>query len=86
MKLKHEFVVREVAGETLLVPVGTATLSLNGMLVLNECGRFLWELIPNAGSKEALVRALLDEYEVDRQTAAQDVEEFLDFLRKLDVI
>lgn len=86
MKLKHEFVVREVAGETLLVPVGTATLSLNGMLVLNECGKFLWEHIPNAEAEEDLVNRLLDEYEVDRQTAAQDVKEFLETLCKLDIV
>ena len=86
MKLKHEFVVREIAGETLLVPVGTATLSLNGMLVLNECGKYLWDRIPDAGSEEDLINALLAEYEVNRQTAAQDVAEFLESLRKLGSI
>ena len=86
MKLKHEFVVREIAGETLLVPVGTATLSLNGMLVLNECGKFLWDRIPDAGSEEDLINALLAEYEVNRQTAAQDVTEFLESLRKLGIL
>ncbi len=86
MELKHEFVLREVAGETLLVPVGASTLSLNGMLVLNGCGRFLWEQIPAADSEAALVDALLKEYEVDRPTAAQDVKEFLDSLRKLDIV
>lgn len=86
MKLKHEFVVRQVAGETLLVPVGTATLSLNGMLVLNECGKFLWDRIPDAGSEEDLINALLAEYEVNRQTAAQDVAEFLESLRKLGIL
>ncbi len=86
MKLKHEFVVREIAGETLLVPVGTATLSLNGMLVLNECGKYLWDRIPDASSEEDLINALLAEYEVNRQTAAQDVAEFLESLRKLGIL
>lgn len=86
MKLKHEFVLREVAGETLLVPVGTATLSLNGMLVLNECGRFLWNRLPEAASEEELTEALLEEYEVDRPTACGDVREFLDALRRLEII
>ena len=86
MKLKHEFVLREVAGETLLVPVGTSTVSLNGMLVLNNCGRFLWERLPTAGSADDLVDALLEEYEVDRETASGDVREFLSELRKLDIV
>lgn len=86
MTPKYEFVVREVAGETLLIPVGTATLSLNGMVVLNDCGKFLWELLPGAESEASLVEALLDEYDVDRATASQDVREFLDSLRKHDII
>lgn len=86
MKLKHEFVMRQVAGETLLVPVGRATLSLNGMLVLNGSGQFLWERIPEAEGEAELTEALLEEYEVDRQTAEQDVREFLDSLRKLDIL
>lgn len=86
MQLKHEFVMREVAGETLLVPVGQATLSLNGMLVLNGSGKLLWERIPAAGTEEDLVAAVLEEYEVDRQTAERDVREFLDSLRKLGIL
>ena len=86
MKLKHEFVLREVAGETLLVPVGAATLSLNGMLVLNGSGRFLWEQLPAAETEEVLVKALLEEYEVDEATARTDVSEFLEEIRKLGIL
>ena len=86
MTLNHEFVLREVAGETLLVPVGSATLSLNGMLVLNGCGRFLWEQLPAVATEDELVDALLKEYDVDRQTACRDVHDFLAQLRKLDIL
>ena len=41
MELKKEFVPREVAGEYLLVPVGRATVDLNGMITLNEM-RMRW--------------------------------------------
>ena len=86
MKINQEFVMREVAGETLLVPIGQTVLSLNGMLVLNGCGRFLWERIPEADSEEDLVKALLEEYETDPQTAARDVRDFLADLRKLGIL
>lgn len=86
MQIKKEFVTREVAGDTLLVPVGRATLDLNGMITLNDSGAFLWEKLPEAADEDALVDCMLNEYEVDRATAAQDVAEFLDKLRKLDII
>ena len=86
MTIKHEFVTREIAGETILVPVGQTVLSLNGMLVLNKSGRLLWELLPTADSEEALVEALLEEYEVDRQTATQDVQAFVAEIRRLGIL
>ena len=86
MKIKKEFVTREVAGDTLLVPVGRTTVDLNGMITLNESGAFLWEALPAAENEAALVDRMLEEYEVDRATAAADVAEFLEKLRKLDII
>ena len=86
MKIKREFVTREVAGDWLLVPVGRTAIDMNGMLTLNDTGAFLWEKLPEAENEAALVSALLEEYEVDRATAAADVEDFLAKLRKLDVV
>ena len=85
MKLKHEFVVREVAGETLLVPVGLSTLSLNGMLVLNECGKYLWDRIPDAGSEEDLINALLAECRESNQPVP-DAARYLGGLTSIDYV
>lgn len=86
MKIHKEFVMREVAGDWLLVPVGRTTLDMNGMLTLNETGAFLWERLPDAENEAALVDAVLEEYEIDRSTAEADVAEFLGRLRALSVI
>ena len=42
MKLKDGFVLRTVAGETVVLPSGDAT-NFDMMITLNETGRFLWE-------------------------------------------
>lgn len=86
MKMKLEFVVREVAGEHLLVPVGKATLDLNGMISLNEVGAFLWQKLPQAENEAALVDAVLEEYEAERPEVEQDVSDFLAKLRELKII
>ena len=86
MKINKEFVTREVAGEVLLVPVGRTTLDMNGMMTLNETGAFLWEKLPAAPDPDALVDALLEDYEVDRETAAADVGEFLGKMRDLGIL
>lgn len=86
MKINAEFVKREVAGEHLLVPVGKTTLDLNGILTLNEVGAFLWDRLPDAKDEAALVDAVLGEYEADRPEVERDVAEFLDSLRKLNIL
>ena len=63
MKLKEGFVLREVAGDTVVIPSGD-TLDLNMMITLNETGKFLWEHLQSETDEAALVAALLAEYDV----------------------
>ncbi len=76
MKLKEGFIVREVAGQIVVLPSGE-DLDLNMMITLNGTGRFLWELLEQDRDQEALVAALLQEYDVDRETAAKCVADFV---------
>ncbi len=86
MKIKKELIKRQVAGDTILVPVGQAVYDSNGLFVLNEVGAFIWDLLPEAGTAEDLCRAVLGEYDVTEETAMADVQEFLEMLQKLDII
>lgn len=79
MKLKEGFVLRNVAGETIVVPTG-ANLDLNMMITLNGTGKFLWERLEKGAGTEALVAALLEEYEVDETTAKAHVAAFVEKL------
>lgn len=86
MKINGDFVLREIAGETILIPVNAAAQSMNGMAVLNGVGAFLWERLPQAERPNELVSAILDEYDVDEETARADVYEFLDQLKELHIL
>ena len=76
MKLKDGFFMRQIAGQTVVLPGGDV-LDLNMMITLNETGAFLWERMNEETSEEALVAALLGEYDVDEKTAQQAVEAFV---------
>lgn len=80
MKLKDGFLLRTVAGQTVVLPVGDE-LDLNMMITLNETGAFLWERLQEETSEDALVQALLGEYDVDEATARNAV---VAFVKKLD--
>ena len=86
MKLKYEFVVREIVGEYVLVPVGEAALRFGGMITTSEVGAFLINALKNDVSRDELIDAVLAEYEVDAKTAETDVDEFLAKLDELGII
>ena len=85
MKLKEGFVLRTVAGETVVLPTGGIT-NFDMMITLNGTGRFLWELLSKGAEKEELVAALLKEYDVTEEKAAESVEAFVSRLKELDFL
>ena len=76
MKLKEGFLLRQVAGKTVVLPSGD-TLDLNMMITLNDTGAFLWKLLEQETDEDALVSALLGEYDVDETTARSSVTAFV---------
>jgi len=86
MIIKKELIKREIAGDTILVPVGKTVLDSNGLFVLNELGAFIWDLLPNVEDEEAICKAILAEYEVSAEEATKDVAEFMAMLRKMEIL
>ncbi len=86
MKIKKELVKRDVAGDTILVPVGRTVYEGNGLFVLNELGGFLWDRLEAAESEADLLRAVLDEYEVTEAVAEQDIRKFLTKLQEMGIL
>ena len=76
MKIKEGFLLRQVAGETVVIPSGEP-LDLNMMITLNSTGTFLWEKLQNEITEQELVAALLHEYDVDEAAATAHVSAFL---------
>lgn len=81
MKIKENFILRNVADTWIVVALGEAAVDFSGMLKLNETGALLWKCLETGAETEALVDALCGEYAVDREQARTDVDEFLGVLR-----
>lgn len=86
MKLKQDYVLRQVADTWTVLPLGDAAVDFNGMLTLNHSGAMLWNVLEQGGTEKDLVEALTAEYDVDSQRAAADVRKFLDVLRRAGCI
>lgn len=86
MKLKLQLVKRDIAGDIILVPVGEATSSIQGLITINETGAAIWDALPEAENEDAIVDKLYEQFDAGRDELRKDVDEFLDKLRELNII
>ena len=86
MKIKEGFVLREVAGSYIVVAIGAAAKTFNGIINLNPTSALLWKELEKGASEHELVERLLSEYEVSEQTAKEDVHKFVQKLTEAGLI
>lgn len=86
MKIQKEFVLREIAGDYVIIPTGKTALTFNGLITVNEVGAELWKMLQSDVTFEDLTKGILEVYDVDEETAKEDIREFLDTLKKGGVL
>ncbi len=82
----EDFLLREVAGSQVLVPVGAATRSFAGIVTLNSVGVQLWNALETEQTKESLTQVLTARYDVSEEQAMADVEKFLQNLQNVGAV
>lgn len=78
-------VLREILGDTVLVPVKTVPGGFNGIFSLNESGRIIYDRILAGDTDEQIAQALFNEYETTIEQARADTDEFLVRIVKLGI-
>lgn len=81
MKINGSFILREVAGDTILVPVGSTALQFNGIITLDPVGTVIWKAIEAGKNRDEILAEILETFEVEAQVAASDLDEFLEQLK-----
>ena len=84
MKIKDCFVLRNIAGINTIIS-SDASSNFEGMIALNDTGVFMWNILKNGATKEELVDKVINEYEIDKETASNDIDGFLEKLQSVDV-
>lgn len=86
MRITKEFVLREIAGDYIIIPTGKTVFDFNGLITLNEVGVSLWKMLQNEVTFDDLLQGVLDEYDVEPAVAREDIQEFLDQLVNRGII
>lgn len=86
MKIKDGFMLKKVGGQNVVVALGEASRSFNGIIRLNDTGVFLWQKLQQETSEEQLLAALTAEYDIGEEQAKSDIAEFIAALRKATLL
>ncbi|MBR6517342.1 MAG: PqqD family protein [Bacilli bacterium] len=80
MKIKEGFMLRNVADNYIVVPVGKASLEFKGLINLNGVGAFIWECLEKETTMEEVIDKVVKEYNIDNELATRDVNNFINKL------
>lgn len=80
MRIEKDFILREIAGDYIIIPTGRTVSDFNGLITVNEVGVTLWKMLQEEVTLETLVQGVLAEYDVEEDVAREDIQEFLDKL------
>lgn len=86
MKVKDGFELKEIADSYIVIPVKENVVDFSSVIMLNETSAFLWMHLVDDTDEDRLVAALLGEYDVDEQTAREDVSKFISELKNAGVL
>ena len=86
MKLKGEFIIRAFQDDIIAIPVGPTALEINGMIMLNDVSRVIWEHLSTGCSISELTAAVTDEFDVSPAEAEADILEFVEKLRQAQLL
>ena len=85
MKLNPNFIAREIAGELVIVPIGPASSSV-GLITTNDVGAFIWGQLEKGKNCDEILTAILNEFDVDEQTASADINDFIGQLKEVGAL
>ncbi len=86
MKRKNDFIMQNVGGENLLVPLGAKVMDLNGLITLNGTAACVWELLAAERSLDELSAAVAERFDVDPERACADLRIFVDEIARIGLL
>ena len=86
MKTNENVIYRSIAGELILIPVGSEAMDINGLFVLTETGAVVWKTLSEGKTAEDAVNAICEEYDADAETVRRDVEDLIAKLTEAGLI
>ena len=88
MKLKDQLILREVAGQYVIVPTGKRVKEVTNIMYISASAAYLWDYMKDHEfEKEDLVQRIMEHYTgVTEEKAREDIEKFLKILADNNIL
>lgn len=86
MKIKDGFILRKFSDKIVAVADDDFADNSNVFIKMNSSAEFVWNFLRQDRSYDEVINALLEKYDIDRQTAENDFDEFLSAVRKAGLL
>lgn len=83
MKIKNGLILCKVGDSNVILASTDSSMQVEGLTTVNETGSFIWEHMLQDTQPSAVIDAIVQEFDVDRATAAADFEAFAQTLRSV---
>ena len=86
MKYKNNFILQDICGEKILVPIGSQVMDMNGLVTLNDTAACVWELLAEDRTLDELAAAVAEQFDVEPERARADVQVFIDEITRMGLL
>lgn len=87
MRIRKGFKLHDIGSECIVVAEGDAMIDYTSIITLNESGALVWKgIVDQDFDVDTIAEILLENYDIDEDTATADAEEFLESLLEADLI
>ena len=84
--LKGTYVLRQIAGEYLAVPISNAAGDDANIVILNPVSQVIWDKLENGATFDEILAVVTTEFDVSKEEATADIKEFLDGLEQAGLL
>jgi hypothetical protein len=87
MKIKKDYVIKQIGKELVIVPVKDEAIRFNGIITVNKTGAFLFEQLQNEDlNEEMLIEKVLEKYDVEEKIVKKDILDFIKICQEHSLI
>ena len=84
--LKGTYVLRQIAGEYLAVPISNEAGDDANIVILNPVSQIIWGMLENGADFNEILNAVTEEFDVSDEEATNDIKEFLNGLEEAKLL